>query len=61
MSSIKPPKLRILISGAGIAGNICAFWLAKYGHSVEVIELFPTMRTTGQQIDLKGAGQWIVQ
>ncbi|KAK2763113.1 hypothetical protein FQN54_009748 [Arachnomyces sp. PD_36] len=49
-------RLKILISGAGIAGNAVAFWLAKLGHDVTVIERFPSLRDTGLQIDLRGHG-----
>lgn len=48
--------MRILISGAGIAGSSLAFWLGKLGHDVTVIEWYPTLRTTGLQIDLRGHG-----
>ncbi|KAK3359653.1 hypothetical protein B0T25DRAFT_533513 [Lasiosphaeria hispida] len=49
--------MKVLISGAGVAGNALAFWLAKLGYcDVTVIESFPSLRTTGQQVDLRGAG-----
>ncbi|KAI0126192.1 hypothetical protein BJ170DRAFT_463368 [Xylariales sp. AK1849] len=48
--------MKILISGAGIAGNALAFWLSKLGHDVTVIERFPNLRTNGLQIDLRGHG-----
>jgi 2-polyprenyl-6-methoxyphenol hydroxylase-like FAD-dependent oxidoreductase len=49
-------QLKILISGAGIAGTSLAFWLSKLGHAVTVIERFPELRTTGLQLDLRGHG-----
>ncbi|OIW29325.1 FAD/NAD(P)-binding domain-containing protein [Coniochaeta ligniaria NRRL 30616] len=49
-------QLKVLISGAGIAGNALAFWLAKLGHDVTVIERFPSLRATGLQLDLRGHG-----
>ncbi|CAG8250335.1 unnamed protein product [Penicillium salamii] len=49
-------QLRILISGAGIAGNAIAFWLTKLGHRVTVIESFPDLRASGLQVDLRGHG-----
>ena len=49
-------RLKILISGGGIAGNAVAFWLSKLGHDVTVIERFPNLRATGLQIDLRGHG-----
>lgn len=48
--------LKVLISGAGIAGNALAFWLTKLGHDVTVIERFASLRTNGLQIDLRGHG-----
>lgn len=48
--------LKVLISGGGIAGNALAFWLSKLGHDVTVIERFPSLRTTGLQIDIRGHG-----
>jgi 2-polyprenyl-6-methoxyphenol hydroxylase-like FAD-dependent oxidoreductase len=49
-------QLKVLICGAGIAGNALAFWLSKMGHEVTVIERFPALRATGLQIDLRGHG-----
>ena len=49
-------KLRVLITGAGVAGSALAFWLAKLGHSVTVIERHPELRVNGLQLDLRGYG-----
>lgn len=51
-----PQQLKILIIGAGIAGTALAFWLAKLGHDVTVIERYPELRASGLQIDLRGHG-----
>jgi 2-polyprenyl-6-methoxyphenol hydroxylase-like FAD-dependent oxidoreductase len=51
-----PTTLRVLISGGGIAGNALAFWLAKQGHDITVVERFPSLRATGLQLDLRGCG-----
>lgn len=48
--------LRILITGAGIGGSALAFWLAKIGHDVTVIERHPFLRVNGLQLDLRGYG-----
>lgn len=48
--------MRVLISGAGVAGNALAFWLSKLGHDVTVVERFPSLRTSGLQVDLRGHG-----
>ncbi|KAI2624282.1 FAD/NAD(P)-binding domain-containing protein [Hypoxylon sp. NC1633] len=49
-------RMKVLISGGGIAGNALAFWLSKLGHDVTVVEWFHTLRATGLQIDLRGHG-----
>lgn len=46
--------LRILVSGAGIAGPSLAFWLARYGATTTVIEIAPTLRTSGFAVDFRG-------
>lgn len=48
--------MKILICGAGIAGQAAAFWLARGGHRVTVVERFPALRATGAQVDLRGQG-----
>ncbi|KAF3397524.1 Uncharacterized protein DPV78_008127 [Talaromyces pinophilus] len=49
-------QLKVLISGAGIAGNALAFWLSHQQHDVTVIERYPDLRSTGLQIDIRGHG-----
>lgn len=39
--------MRVLISGASIAGPVLAFWLARYGAEVTVVEQAPSLRRTG--------------
>lgn len=39
--------MRILVSGASIAGPVLAYWLAHYGFDVTVVERAPTLRKTG--------------
>lgn len=55
------PQLKILISGAGIAGTALAFWLSKLGHSVTVVERFPELRKNGLQLDLRGHGVQVLK
>lgn len=50
------PQLKVLIIGAGIAGNALAFWLSKTGHNVTVVERHPELRISGLQLDLRGHG-----
>jgi 2-polyprenyl-6-methoxyphenol hydroxylase-like FAD-dependent oxidoreductase len=47
---------RILINGAGIAGPACAYWLARFGFDVTLLEIAPQLRTGGYIIDFWGAG-----
>jgi 2-polyprenyl-6-methoxyphenol hydroxylase-like FAD-dependent oxidoreductase len=39
--------MRILVSGAGIAGPVLAYWLTRHGFSVTVVERAPAPRRTG--------------
>jgi 2-polyprenyl-6-methoxyphenol hydroxylase-like FAD-dependent oxidoreductase len=39
--------VRILISGASIAGPVLAYWLTRHGHDVTVVERSPVLRKTG--------------
>jgi 2-polyprenyl-6-methoxyphenol hydroxylase-like FAD-dependent oxidoreductase len=47
-------RLDVLISGAGIAGCTLAFWLARYGHSVTVVERGSALRSSGAPVDVRG-------
>jgi 2-polyprenyl-6-methoxyphenol hydroxylase-like FAD-dependent oxidoreductase len=48
-----PPKavVRILISGAGIAGPTLAYWLAEYGFEPTIVEAAPHLRSGGYLVD----------
>ena len=48
--------MKVLISGAGIAGPTLAYWLAHFGFQPTIIEVAPTLRTGGYIIDFWGAG-----
>lgn len=39
--------MRVLISGASIAGPVLAYWLTRYGFDATVVEHAPTLRKTG--------------
>lgn len=49
-------RLKVLICGAGVAGNALASWLTKADHDVTVVERYPDLRVTGLQVDLRGPG-----
>jgi len=48
--------MKVLISGAGIAGPTLAYWLNQYGIEVTIVENAPRLRTGGYVIDFWGAG-----
>ena len=48
--------MKILISGAGIAGPTLAYWLAHYGFKPTILEAAPQLRTGGYLVDFWGAG-----
>lgn len=48
------PRRRVLISGAGIAGSTLAYWLARHGYSVSVIERSTALRSSGAPVDVRG-------
>jgi len=53
--------MRVLISGAGIAGPTLAYWLAHYGFKPTIVESSPRLRTGGYVIDFWGAGYDIAE
>ena len=48
--------MRVLISGAGIAGPTLAYWLHRLGHQPTLVELAPKPRRGGYAVDFWGAG-----
>ncbi|KAL6406690.1 putative oxidoreductase [Ilyonectria robusta] len=54
-------KLKVLVVGASIAGPTTAYWFAKAGASVTVIERFPQLRTNGQNVDIRTTGVTIMR
>lgn len=53
-------QLRVLISGASIAGPAAALLLARQGHRVTIVERAPSLRAGGQTVDLRGAGRTVI-
>src|SRR3712207_9458318 len=52
----------ILVSGAGVAGPVVAYWLKRYGFNPTVIELAPTIRKAGgHAVDLWGSAVDVVE
>lgn len=52
--------LKILISGASIAGPTLGYWLAEYGFDVEIVERSSELRGGGYPIDLRGSAMAVV-
>jgi 2-polyprenyl-6-methoxyphenol hydroxylase-like FAD-dependent oxidoreductase len=48
--------MKILISGAGLAGPTLAFWLQQHGFEPTIVERAPRLRTGGYIVDFWGAG-----
>ena len=54
-------KLNVLLVGASIAGPTAAYWFAKAGANVTIIERFPRLRTNGQNIDIRTVGVTVMR
>ncbi|MBO0840261.1 MAG: FAD-dependent monooxygenase [Sciscionella sp.] len=55
------PSRAVLISGAGIAGNTLAYWLARNGFAPTVIERSGRMRGSGNPVDVAGRAFDVVE
>jgi 2-polyprenyl-6-methoxyphenol hydroxylase-like FAD-dependent oxidoreductase len=60
------PTLKVLISGAGIAGCVLAFWLLKLKDAgldihITIVERAPELRLGGASIDIRGSAVDIVK
>ena len=53
--------VKVLISGASIAGPALALWLHRYGADVTVVERAPALRTGGQLVDVRGVGREVLK
>lgn len=53
--------MRILIVGAGIAGNTLAWFLAKTGAQITVVEKSSSLLRHGQSVDLEGSAVTIIK
>jgi 2-polyprenyl-6-methoxyphenol hydroxylase-like FAD-dependent oxidoreductase len=47
--------MKILISGAGIAGLTLAYWLKQYGFEPTIVERAPAVLTGGYKLDMRGS------
>lgn len=46
--------MKVLISGASVAGPSVALWLGRAGHDVTVAEIAPALRQGGYAVDFRG-------
>ena len=53
--------MRVLISGAGVAGLTAAFWLRRYGFAPTIVERSPALLTGGYKIDVRGTALQVLR
>ncbi len=53
--------MRVLISGAGIAGPALAFWLQRAGADVTLVEQASGPRQGGHAVDIRGAARTVIE
>lgn len=61
MPSATLPQEKVLIVGAGIAGSVLAYWLAKADFQVTVIERSKAEQTAGQGLEIEEPAMKIVE
>lgn len=54
-------SLRVLVSGAGVAGATLACLLGRQGHEVSVVERDQGVRSSGNPVDVRGAAFDVVE
>lgn len=54
-------QLRVLISGASIAGPALAYWLVRAGCKVTVVERSPILRSAGQGVDVRDTAREVIK
>lgn len=54
-------NLRALVVGASVAGPMTAYWLARAGAEVTIIERYPALRSGGQNIDIRTCGVTVIR
>ena len=53
--------MKVLISGASVAGPALAYWLRRHGFEPTLVERAPAPRPGGQGIDLRGTARMVVE
>ena len=54
-------QLRVLISGASVAGPALAYWLVRAGCKVTVVERAPRLRVEGQGVDVRDTARDVIR
>src|SRR6201995_2476560 len=54
-------NMRVLVSGASIAGPAVAHWLHRRGAEVTVVEQSPGLRPGGQAVDARGIAKEVIR
>lgn len=54
-------NIRVLVSGASIAGPALAHWLRRRGAEVTVVERAPELRPGGQAVDARGVTKEVIR
>ena len=54
-------NIRVLVSGASIAGPAAAHWLHRRGAEVTVVEQAPGLRPGGQAVDARGVAKEVIR
>src|SRR4029079_18782264 len=53
--------IRVLVTGASIAGPALAHWLRRCGAEVTVVEQAPVLRPGGQALDARGVAREVIR
>src|SRR4051794_21473045 len=53
--------VRVLVTGASIAGPALAHWLRRRGAEVTVVEQAPRLRPGGQAVDARGVAREVIR
>lgn len=54
-------SIKVLITGASVAGNALAWWLGRDGAEVTVVERARAFRDGGQNVDVRGVGRTVLR
>lgn len=54
------PRPHALVSGASIAGLTTAYWLARAGWRITLLETAPAFRDGGQNVDVRGTAREVI-